>query len=124
MSVNLRQRLSGHEHKGKYDRVLFKRFEPFALRIAEKVFIDIFQPELNTVGTVDRVALKEVQKDVARSSLSLALEKVGGPAKLAKALGISRQSVYAWKVCPAKRAEEVSKLSGVSKEMLRPDVFE
>lgn len=46
-----------------------------------------------------------------------------GPATLADQLGISRQAVYQWRQVPATRARAIEKLTGMSREELRPDIY-
>ena len=43
---------------------------------------------------------------------------------LAKQLGITRGAVNQWDKIPAERIGEVHKLTGVSPQVLRPDLFE
>lgn len=53
-----------------------------------------------------------------------AKEKAGGPAALAKALGnITPQAVSQWKKIPAERVLDVERVTGISRQELRPDVF-
>lgn len=42
---------------------------------------------------------------------------------LAKELGISRQAVYKWQICPITRALDVERITGVSRYELRPDIY-
>jgi DNA-binding transcriptional regulator YdaS (Cro superfamily) len=44
-------------------------------------------------------------------------------AVIARDLGITRQAPHQWRRIPATRAIAVAKLLGVSRHMLRPDVF-
>ena len=55
--------------------------------------------------------------------IQLAAEKVGGIVKLSLALGLSRGAVSQWTRVPAERVLEVERVSGVSREILRPDLF-
>lgn len=52
-----------------------------------------------------------------------AADKVGGIVAMSKALGLSRGAVSQWDCVPLKRVVDVEKLTGVSRELLRPDVF-
>ena len=52
-----------------------------------------------------------------------AATSVGGMARLAKLLGISRSGLYQWRKVPAKRVLEVGRRTGVSRYILRPDVL-
>lgn len=54
----------------------------------------------------------------------LAKQKAGGSTALAKALGrITPQAVSQWRRVPAERTIEVEKITGVSRHVLRPDIF-
>jgi DNA-binding transcriptional regulator YdaS (Cro superfamily) len=55
--------------------------------------------------------------------LKKAIEAAGGPIAFARALGINRQAVWAWKRVPADRIIQIETLTGVSREELRPDLF-
>ena len=57
--------------------------------------------------------------------LDLAIQYYGSIPKLAKALGIQRQSVYQWpdRLIPKERARDLEDLTGIPKEKLRPDLF-
>jgi hypothetical protein len=43
--------------------------------------------------------------------------------KFSKDLKISRQAVRLWKIVPFRRIEQVEKLTGISREILRPDIY-
>jgi len=57
-------------------------------------------------------------------ALAEAALRVGGVAKLAEMLGVSRQAVYKWTRVPAERAPQIERLTGVSRAELRPDLYE
>lgn len=44
-------------------------------------------------------------------------------AQLAKRLGISRAAVSAWTKAPAERVTEISRITGIGKQFLRPDLY-
>lgn len=44
-------------------------------------------------------------------------------AELARGLGITRGAVSQWKRVPAERVGQVSQLTGISPNILRPDLF-
>ena len=46
-----------------------------------------------------------------------------GPSMLASRLGISKQAVHQWRQVPATRAREIERITGISREELRPDIF-
>ena len=52
-----------------------------------------------------------------------AIRKAGGPAAVGRAFGITSQAVTQWQRVPPERVLEVERLSGVSRHLLRPDVF-
>jgi DNA-binding transcriptional regulator YdaS (Cro superfamily) len=58
-------------------------------------------------------------------ALELAKEQVGGPAKLARALGgvITSQAISQWERVPAERVLEVERATGVPRDQLRPDIY-
>lgn len=57
------------------------------------------------------------------AALREAIEGYGGNAALAEALGISRPAVAQWETCPALRVLQVEALTGVSRHLLRPDLY-
>jgi DNA-binding transcriptional regulator YdaS (Cro superfamily) len=62
--------------------------------------------------------------DQAPSPLSLAIAAAGSLTKLAAQLGMHKSSVAAWrKRIPAERVHEVSAVTGLTPEQLRPDLF-
>lgn len=62
--------------------------------------------------------------DHSVTGLEAAKKAVGGPHKLARALGITPVALWRWNnVVPLKRLLEVEKVSGVPRWLLRPDLF-
>lgn len=61
-------------------------------------------------------------KEVAQEALDLAKMAVGG-AEIARAVGVSAPAVSQWTVCPAERVLAVEKATGVSRHLLRPDIY-
>jgi TorA maturation chaperone TorD len=55
--------------------------------------------------------------------LNLAIQSAGGVSELARKLGISQPSVSNWTHVPAERVMSVEVLTGVSRVMLRPDLY-
>jgi len=53
----------------------------------------------------------------------LAIERAGSMSKLARKLGITRQSVRGWREIPVMRVAEVERITGIPRAELRPDVF-
>jgi len=49
--------------------------------------------------------------------------KVGGVVSLSTQLGLSRGAVSQWEKVPLDRVAAVSKLTGIPREDLRPDIF-
>jgi DNA-binding transcriptional regulator YdaS (Cro superfamily) len=62
------------------------------------------------------------KKDAA---LQRAITMAGGPAALARVIGVTAQAVSKWKKCPPRRAVAVEKATGgvVKRERLCPQVF-
>lgn len=52
-----------------------------------------------------------------------AIERAGGLYEVARALGITRQAVEQWRVVPPGRCLEIEELSGISRHLLRPDIY-
>ena len=55
--------------------------------------------------------------------LQRAIEAAGGVSALAHALGIAQPSVSGWERIPADRVAAVETMTGVSRDILRPDLF-
>jgi DNA-binding transcriptional regulator YdaS (Cro superfamily) len=54
--------------------------------------------------------------------LRLAIEAAGSLNALATVLGIASQSLSEWKRIPAHRVLQVEKVTGIAREILRPDL--
>ena len=52
-----------------------------------------------------------------------ACEKVGGPAALARHLGIKRQAIPQWTEIPIRHVHKIKEITGIPLVDLRPDVF-
>jgi DNA-binding transcriptional regulator YdaS (Cro superfamily) len=53
-----------------------------------------------------------------------AIAKAGGMRALARAIGIRYQSIQAWRDrIPAERVLDVERVTGISREKLRPDMY-
>jgi DNA-binding transcriptional regulator YdaS (Cro superfamily) len=66
------------------------------------------------------IVMNEIASDQA---VRLAIEKAGGISNLARAIGVDRRRVFEWKQIPAKRVLDVEKATGISRHILRPDIF-
>lgn len=55
--------------------------------------------------------------------VTAAAEKTGGIVALAKALGIKHTALYSWNRVPAERVLDFERITGVSRHVLRPDIF-
>ncbi|NTG48996.1 helix-turn-helix domain-containing protein [Agrobacterium rhizogenes] len=64
-----------------------------------------------------------MDKIAAKEALERALELVGGPAALARKLGITSQAIGQWDHVPINRVIAVEQVTGVSRTVLRPDIF-
>lgn len=55
-----------------------------------------------------------------------AIEKAGGQHQLAALIGVAQATIhhYLYETCPAERAAEIEKATGVSRAKIRPDLFE
>lgn len=58
-----------------------------------------------------------------KAALTLAIKSAGGSKAVAAAFGISRQAVEQWDECPPLRVISLERLSGVSRHVLRPDIY-
>jgi DNA-binding transcriptional regulator YdaS (Cro superfamily) len=50
-------------------------------------------------------------------------KKAGGQVKLARHFNVSRAAICQWRRVPAERCIEVSKLTGIALNELRPDIY-
>lgn len=59
------------------------------------------------------------------NAIADAIRKAGGPTKLGKALGITRQAVEQWRerVVPPEHVLAIEKLTGITRYELRPDIY-
>ena len=51
------------------------------------------------------------------------IEKAGGISAVARACKISKQAVFKWNEVPPRRCKTLEKLSGIPKELIRPDIY-
>jgi DNA-binding transcriptional regulator YdaS (Cro superfamily) len=58
------------------------------------------------------------------AGLATAIEAAGGVGRLARMLGLSQPTVSIWKRVPPHRVIEVERLTGLSRRVLRPDLFD
>lgn len=56
--------------------------------------------------------------------LRTAIARAGGIARLARLLGISQPTVSVWKRVPPHRVIQVEALTGISRRVLRPDLYD
>lgn len=83
--------------------------------------------QLQTEGLA---ALRAKLKDVKRKQRAMKSNtpkelvlRLGGPAAVARARGISRQAVAQWRVIPDEHVAWVAKQLGISKGDVRPDLY-
>lgn len=50
-------------------------------------------------------------------------ERAGGIKSFARQLGVKHQSLYSWHKVPAERVLEIERITGVSRHVLRPDIY-
>jgi DNA-binding transcriptional regulator YdaS (Cro superfamily) len=64
-------------------------------------------------------------QDALRDAAAAAVKKYGGGAQIARALSITPAAITHWKRVgvPADRVLDVERLTGISRHVLRPDVF-
>ncbi|WLR92160.1 transcriptional regulator [Shinella zoogloeoides] len=55
--------------------------------------------------------------------VEIAAAKVGGVVALSRELGIKHSSFHSWPRVPAERVLEFERITGVSRHVIRPDVF-
>lgn len=55
--------------------------------------------------------------------VAMAAAKAGGIVQLSLKLGMSRGAASQWKRIPAERVIQVEQLTGISREILRPDLY-
>ena len=72
-------------------------------------------------GNLHSLAMPKFDPSKYDPALAAALERVGGPAALARALGINASAVTQWRRLPPGRAFEVAQLAGMDvSDFLRP----
>ncbi len=64
------------------------------------------------------MSMKPKSREVLR-----AIKAAGSIAKLAEAVGTSKQAVHAWYMIPLNRVWDVEKATGIPHHELRPDFF-
>jgi len=67
--------------------------------------------------------MKQEQDNVADRGLEEAIRAVGGVTELARRIGISQPSVSNWTRIPAERVLTVEAVTGVARNILRPDLY-
>lgn len=72
-------------------------------------------------------ASKKTQKNQhledAREAMRELRSKRGALSQLAVKLGVTAQAVHLWEVVPIQRVLEVERITGISRQRLRPDFF-
>jgi DNA-binding transcriptional regulator YdaS (Cro superfamily) len=57
------------------------------------------------------------------AGLAAAIKAVGRAFKLADQIGVTPQAVASWKKVPWHRVLEIERITGVSRHVLRPDIY-
>lgn len=57
------------------------------------------------------------------SGIKLAIEAAGGLRALARKLGMNHSTILKWTKVPANHILEIERLTGVSREQLRPELY-
>lgn len=65
----------------------------------------------------------ELGMDCKSQALRRAVATVGGQAEFARLIGITAQAVSQWDEVPPLRVLAVERISGVSRQELRPDLY-
>ena len=65
------------------------------------------------------------QNEKLAEGVALAKEAAGGSgAALARLLGLTKEAVNLWHEIPLSRMLEIERVTGVDREILRPDIFD
>jgi len=62
--------------------------------------------------------------EILKQGVARAVSAAGTYSELARMLGVSRAAVNKWKQVPEARVDEIERLTGVPRYLLRPDLFE
>jgi len=65
----------------------------------------------------------ELGMDDKSQALKRAIKEAGGQAEFARLMGITAQAVSQWDEVPPLRVLAVERISGVSRQELRPDLY-
>lgn len=57
------------------------------------------------------------------NGIAAAVKAAGGLRALARLLGITHQAILQWEKVPAERVIKIEKLTGITRERLRPDLY-
>ena len=57
------------------------------------------------------------------SGLAKAIKASGGIGRFARKVELSTQAIYNWKRVPAERVVEIEAISGIAREIMRPDLY-
>ena len=66
--------------------------------------------------------MTKTMKRKLRKARDFAVSEAGGPHSLGKMLGITGQAVSQWEIVPEGRVNRMSRLLGIPKHNLRPDI--
>ena len=61
--------------------------------------------------------------DPRTEAIRRAIAEAGGPAALARRIGVTAQAIVQWTICPPLRVLDVERATGVSRSELRPDLY-
>lgn len=64
------------------------------------------------------------QTEKLTAGLVAAKKAAGSGAALGRLLGCTKDAVNTWKVIPLNRMIEIERVTGVDREILRPDIFD
>jgi TorA maturation chaperone TorD len=81
------------------------------------------KPSLRERRNIKRLALFGWEVLLRDAGLNRAIDAAGGVAQLARKIGIAQPSVSNWNSVPAQRVIAVEAATGVSRKLLRPDLY-
>ena len=77
---------------------------------------------VNSKLTLDRIIFQPYIPSMDKITKQ-AVAKAGGVNAVAAALGITKQAVSQWKKIPAAKVRQMTELTGIPAQKLRPDIF-
>lgn len=69
------------------------------------------------------LTIQRMSRKVRHTPLAEAIDKAGSLKAIAQPCGVTEQAVSQWEKVPPKHVLMVEKVSGVSRHLLRPDIY-